>query len=415
MSATTAGERLAVYLHDEPVGHLWLDNRGHYVFQYAPQHLAAPAAMPLSLSLPLRPEPFEDDAARPFFANLLPEAEIRRVLARRLRISAGNDFLLLKAIGGECAGAVSLLPEGQTPREAPGYRELDEASLDRTVAALPATPLLAGERGIRLSLAGAQDKLPIYLRDVRIFLATGNAPSTHILKPPIRALTGTVHNEAFCMALAGAMGLPVAEAAIHTGIEPLLIVRRYDREWTAEGQVRRLHQEDFCQALGILPDQKYEAEGGPSLVRCLALTAQRSVRPAADLMALLRWVVFNVLVGNADAHAKNLSLLLTPPGPRLAPFYDLLCTRVYESLNDRLAMRIGGENRPAWIQPRHWLAFATEANIKPGLVMEVLTTMAGEIPAKAEATAVAIGGRYGGNDILPRILEVIGKTARKLA
>lgn len=415
MSRDRAGDRLVVHLHDELIGHLWLDGRRRFIFQFTPERNDEPKSMALSLSLPLRREPYADDTSRPFFANLLPEAEIRKILARRLGISVRNDFILLKEIGGECAGAVSLFPEGVSPLEKPGYRELDEDELHKIVADLPAKPFMAGERGIRLSLAGAQDKLPVYMKDDRIFLAVGNAPSTHILKPPIRNLEGSVINEAFCMALAGEMGLPVAEATVRKNLDPLFVVRRFDREITPNGKVLRLHQEDFCQALGVLPDQKYESEGGPSLNRCFDLVARESIRPAADRMALLKWVIFNVLIGNADAHAKNLAVLLAPPGPRLAPFYDLICTRVYENLSDRLAMKIGGENRPAWLQPRHWKGFADAVSVKAGLVLEMLANMAEALPMKAEATATAFQAIYGGDGVLGKILAVIHQTARKLA
>lgn len=414
MSPDAAGDRLAVYLLDEPIGRLWLDERRRFVFQYDPARIDRPGKTALSLSLPLREAPYADDSSRPFFANLLPEGELRKIIARRFGISERNDFLLLKEIGGECAGAVSVFPEGVAPKEKPGYREISENELHKIVADLPMKPLLAGERGIRLSLAGAQDKLPIYMVDDRIFLAAGNAPSTHIMKPPIRGLDGTVINEAFCMALAGEMGLSVPESAARKNKDMLLIVRRFDREKTADGKWIRLHQEDFCQALGVLPDQKYESEGGPSLSRCFNLIAGESIRPAADRMVLLKWVIFNVLIGNADAHAKNLAVLLTPPGPRLAPFYDLICTKVYKNLSDRLAIKIGGENRPAWLQPRHWKRFADDVSIKQGLVLDALSNMAGDVEAISEATAARFTESYDGNDILERILAVIRKMARKL-
>jgi serine/threonine-protein kinase HipA len=415
MNLDQGSERLAVHLHNELIGHLWLDGRRRFIFQYAPERNDKPEGLALSLSLPLRREPYTDDASRPFFANLLPEAEIRKVLARRLGVSERNDFILLKEIGGECAGAVALFPEGVFLLENPGYRALDEDELRKIVTDLPVKPFLAGETGIRLSLAGSQDKLPVYMKDDKVFLALGNAPSTHIIKSPIRNLEASVVNEAFCMTLAEKMGLPVAEATIRKNLDPLYVVRRFDREITPNGKVIRLHQEDFCQALGVLPDHKYESEGGPSLHRCFDLIARESIRPAADRMALVKWVIFNVMIGNADAHAKNLAILLAPPGPCLAPFYDLICTRIYENLSDRLAMKIGGENRPAWLQPRHWKGFADAVSVKPGLVMEILANMAAMLPLKAEATTAAFQATYGSDGVLEKILAFIHQMARKLA
>ncbi len=414
MSNGAAGDRLGVYLHERLVGYLWLDERQRFIFQYDMAWIDQPGSIALSLALPLQKEPYADDLARPFFANLLPEAEIRRVIARRLGISEKNDFILLRRIGGECAGAVSVLPEGNLPQDTPGYRELDEKELHKIVTELPRKPLMVGERGIRLSLAGAQNKLPIYMENDRIFLATGNLPSTHILKPAIQGLEGTVMNEAYCMILAGKIGLQAPEVTIRRGLDTLFIVKRFDRERTPAGKVVRIHQEDFCQALGVLPEQKYESEGGPALNQCFDLVNRSSIRPAADRMALLQWVIFNVLIGNADTHAKNLTILLTDPGPRLAPFYDLLCTKIYESLTDKLAMKIGGENRPGWLKEKHWKNFADSVSIKQNLVLKILSDMIQNIVPKAEELAAEFYDNYGTDGIIEGICSVIRKRAHKI-
>lgn len=414
MTNGAVGDRLGVYLHERLVGYLWLDERQRFIFQYDFAWIDRPGSIALSLALPLQRELYADDLARPFFANLLPEAEIRRVIARRLKISEKNDFILLRGIGGECAGAVSVLPEGNLPQDTPGYRELDESELHKIVAELPRKPLMAGERGIRLSLAGAQNKLPIYMENDRIFLATGNLPSTHILKPPIQGLEGSVMNEAYCMILAGKIGLQVPEVSIRRGLDTLFIVKRFDRKRTQDGKVVRIHQEDFCQALGFLSEQKYESEGGPALNQCFDLINRSSIRPAADRMALLQWVIFNVLTGNADAHAKNLTILLTDPGPRLAPFYDLLCTKIYGSLTDKLAMKIGGEKRPDWLQAKHWKKFADSILIKQNLVLRMLSDMIQIIVPKAEELASEFYNKYGTDSIIERICSLIRKRSHKM-
>jgi serine/threonine-protein kinase HipA len=414
MAKDETRDRLRVYLYERLAGYLWLDDRQRFVFQYDPAWIEQPGRIALSLALPVRSEPYENDIARPFFANLIPEAEIRRVIARRLGISEKNDFVLLGKIGGECAGAVSIMPEGKLPQVKPGYRQLDEDELHKIVSELPKKPLMAGERGVRLSLAGAQDKLPIYMGDDRIFLATGNSPSTHILKTPVHGLEGTVMNEAFCMVLAGRVGLNVPEVSIRQGLDTIFIVTRFDRERTADGKVVRLHQEDFCQVLGVLPEQKYEMEGGPTLNQCFDLINRSSIRPAADRLALLQWVIFNVLIGNADSHAKNLTILLNDPGPRLAPFYDLLCTKIYESLTDKLAMKIGGENRPDWLQARHWNKFADAISIKPNLVLRMLSDMIRMVVLKAEELSSEFSDKYGKNTTIDRICSVIRKRTNKM-
>src|SRR5215467_3577012 len=248
---------LDVYLHTDLVGHLRQGDDGDMSFQYDESWLQGAGAVPLSHSLPLRPERFRRKECRGFFAGILPEESKREMIARNLGISARNDYAMLERIGGECAGAVTFLPHGEAmPDRHYGYRNLSEEELAAILKELPRRPLLAGEEGIRLSLAGAQDKLAVRLEGGAISLPLGGAPSTHILKPNVERFEGVVFNEAFCMRLATAAGLPAA--AIETreaGGMSYLLVERYDRHHRAvpdgEPGIERLHQEDFCQALGI--------------------------------------------------------------------------------------------------------------------------------------------------------------------
>ena len=244
---------LDVYLREQKVGRLWLDEKRRFVFQYDAEWIRQKGAVPLSLHLPFRAEIYPDELSRPFFSNLLPEADIKRVIAQRLQISEGNDFAMLNSIGGECAGAVSLLPSGVTPTVKPGYRELNEKELHKIISDLPRRPLMAGMAGMRLSLAGAQNKLPVYIEDDRIFIASGNAPSSHILKPPIRDLEDTVGNEAFCMILAQSMGLSVPLVTIHWGLDRLFIITRYDRRGTRRDAWCACTRKTSARPWGICP------------------------------------------------------------------------------------------------------------------------------------------------------------------
>ena len=406
---------LTVYLNNEKLGTLQLDGRRRFVFQYDAAWLARPGTVPLSLALPLRIEPYTDDSARPFFSNLLPEAQLREVIARKLGISETNDYGLLEAIGGECAGAVSLYPEEATRVTDGGCQALSEQALHDLIEQLPRRPMLAGEAEMRLSLAGVQNKLPVYFDGQIISLPRGASPSSHILKPAIREYPDSIFNEAYCMRLAQAVGLNVPEVTLIENLgQWLYLVSRYDRERDSGGKLYRLHQEDFCQALGILPETKYEKEGGPSLADCFDLIKTHSIQPAADQLQLINWVVFNYLIGNADAHGKNVSLLLTQQGPRLAPFYDLMSTAIYPELNERPAMKIGGEDRPKWIIARSWEKLAADCGIGFKLVKQTLEKLSHALQEQAPEVAGQFDQTRQSRDAITAIQQVIGQRISKI-
>src|SRR5208337_4421007 len=262
---------LDVYLRRDLVGHLIQDENGQMAYQYAESWLNHAGAIPLSHSLPLKKGRFNRNECRGFFAGILPDESKREIIAKNLGISARNDFAMLEQIGGECAGAVTFIPAGQKLTERKySYRPLTSGKLAEILKMLPRRPLMAGEDGIRLSLAGAQDKIAVHVQDGQISIPHGGAPSTHILKPAIEHFEGIVFNEAFCMKLAHAIGLQTAKAEVGK-VEDIdyLLIERYDRTVFEDGSgaecLERQHQEDFCQALGVIPDNKYQNEGGPSL------------------------------------------------------------------------------------------------------------------------------------------------------
>jgi serine/threonine-protein kinase HipA len=385
---------LDVYLHRNLIGKLVQDEHGQMVFDYAESWLNNPAAVALSHSLPLRKERFNRNDCRGFFAGILPEESKRKIIARNLGISAQNDFAMLEQIGGECAGAVTFILTGMTlPEHDDRYRSLTRQELAEILRTLPRRPLLAGEEGIRLSLAGAQDKIAVRVLDDQISIPLGGAPSTHILKPAIEHFDGSVFNEALCMKLARAVGMPTAKAEIGNveGIDYLL-VERYDRAMSplfpgGPLYLKREHQEDFCQALGIVSEKKYQNEGGPSLKQCFGLLREISSAPVIDLQSLLDVVIFNFLVGNDDAHAKNFSFLYSEGAvltrqTRLAPFYDLLCTSYYPELARKMAMKIGGEYVSDKIFPKHFEKLAEEAGLAKPMVRRRVPELAETILSK---------------------------------
>lgn len=403
-------EKLIVCLREQRVGVL-RQEEGRLVFCYDEEWLQAPERHPLSLLLPLREEPFADALTRTWFGNLLPEGDVLTAVARRLGRSTGDIFGLLVDLGGECAGAVSLIPPGAELLQQGRYERLGDDELLALVSADPPPSLLAGEPGVRLSLAGAQNKVPVFVDDTGIYKSIGTWPTTHILKPPIHSaipLPQTVENEAFCMRLAKELGLVVPQAEIRTiGDQSFYLVARFDRQRQGD-RVVRLHQEDACQALGVEANLKYEESGGPGLAAIWKLFQKHSATPAADAQQLLRWIGFNFLIGNADAHGKNLSLLYGSDGSvSLAPFYDLLCTACYPQLDLRLAMRIGGQRHPDRIRGRHWERLAEELEIPTKILFQELKRLTSVIEQKSVGLADSFRRNHGGSGTIEAIQEII--------
>ena len=363
-------DRLSVWWDGRISGCLYLGPDGETLFAYDAAWLADPKAPALSFSLPKQAEPFKRSAVQAFFGGILPEEGQRTAIARALGVSADNEFRLLEYLGGEVAGALTLLPKGETPASPSDASPkllpnvLSDDALVQLLDHLPLRPMLAGEDGLRLSLAGAQSKLPVLLIDGQIALPAPGQPTSHILKPPISRFEGTTENEYFCMSLASAIGLEVAAVEMRVVADrSFLLVTRYDRSIGAGGNVSRLHQEDFAQALGIPSHRKYAGEGGPIFPDCFALLRRAATRPARDILKLLEAAIFNLIGGTADAHAKNFSLLHRGNVITLAPLYDLLSTIIYPNLHVKMAMKIGGEAVLEDIEPRHWERFAADAQL----------------------------------------------------
>ena len=402
-------EKLSVYLHNSLAGQLWLDDTSRFSFQYDYSYIEEPDAIPLSLSLPLREEPYLNDTARPFFSNLLPEGEVRSLVAKIKQISEHNDFKLLEAIGGECAGAVSIVPEYTALSTESDYIALSEQEVEDIIEENEKRPLLILKDELRLSLAGAQNKIPVYIDNGRFYLTFGIAPSSHILKTQSPYFGDTVQNEHFCMRLADIVQLTVPKSSIWKGKNHIAyIVERYDRIKAQDGIIERLHQEDLCQVLGCMPDQKYENEGGPSLAECCQILDKYSSQPILDKQALVKWVIFNYFIGNADAHGKNLSLIRKIDGSiRLAPFYDLISTRVYPEISKKMSMKIGKETRFDWIMERHWQQMADQLDLKFIYLKKLLRKTAEALETVMIEMADSIILEYNGEKTIQKICKII--------
>lgn len=405
---------LTVFWEKELVGDLSLDEKRNFVFQYDSNWSASEKALPLSIRLPLRKESFPDDVCRTFFSNLLPEGNVRTLIARKLGISETNDFELLKALGGECAGAISLLPAGREAADWGDYELLTPDQLNIMIENMSNNPLLVSQDELRLSLAGAQQKLPVYIQDGKIYLPRGAYPSSHILKPQVPGFEHIIENEAFSMMLAKKYGLPVPESSMWKGKHAIYLVERYDRKRGTESKLIRLHQEDFCQALGYSYSQKYESEGGPNLDKCFSLLSDHSTQPVVDKRLLLEWIVFNYLIGNCDAHAKNISMLITRQEYKLSPLYDLVSTRVYPKLSPKFAMRIGGQYRADWVLKEHWQRLAQSAGVGFKAVTGICEDMGAKLPDLAAQAAKEFCAQYGSREIISKICTNISGSAKKM-
>ncbi len=411
---------LTVWWEGAVVGSLALDADGQMQFTYAEEWLAADGSPALSCSLPKHREPFRRRRCRSFFGGLLPEGDQRESVARVLGVSPDNEFGLLERLGGDVAGALTLWPEGETPplREPQHQtKALSDEGLVALLEALPASPFLAGAEGrLRLSLAGAQSKMPVVLVGSRVALPEPGQPTTHILKPSIERFPATVENEAFAMRLAARLGLSVAavEPRSVAGL-PYLLVERYDRHLGADGRVVRLHQADFCQALGLLPHRKYAAEGGPTAEHCFALVRRACSRPAVEVLKLLDAFIVQVLIGNADAHGKNYSLLYWGATVELAPLYDLLSTVAYPELDRRFAMRTGGRRTLEELRIGDWDRFARTAGLGAPFARRRVRELAERTLECAGSVAAALSLPDSSDEVLAGCAARAAERARRLA
>lgn len=376
--------RLRVLANGDLVGFLDVAE-GRWSFNYD----AGWSAYGLSPSFPMATRTYRDSAdirhVEWFFENLLPEGRLRELIASRDRIDPKDTWALLLRHGQDTAGALSLLPETV---DASGVQEkllpLSRDALQDKIQESRSRnlPLMASWDDIRMSLAGAQEKLGLHIdAHGSMFLPEGTAASTHIVKPDNASADFPFcpANEFFCMRLAAELKVPVPQVDLLHLPEPLYVIERFDRAPDAE-TIRRLHQIDLCQALGVSPSKKYESEGGLGLQHLFDLVRSPFIdRPIVATNAILQWVAFNYLVGNLDAHAKNIAFLMRGQKAAVAPFYDMLCVEAYLP-RATMSMAIAGENKPGWIEGVHWDAMALEAGAAPRLVRGILSRMNAELP-----------------------------------
>ena len=332
--------KLNVYLCGKKTGELFEDDLLQVTFQYDNN------ASPLSVRLPVRAESYPHALAFPFFENLTPEGETYEILTQG-HVSGNKVFSILNRFGGDCAGAVAFY-ESKPENNKKKPPEISTPEIAMIIDKLPQDPLLTGLKNPpRLSLAGAQSKFAVYKSDTRYFRSEDNYPTTHIIKISNKRFPDLLQNELFCMKLAKNILSNVSQVKLMEAESRLYLeITRFDRMYK-NGEVHRIHQEDFCQAIGLVSGNKYQKGGGAKIMDCYKVINEFSENRLTDILRFMEWIVFNYLIGNTDAHAKNLSLLHSNTGIKLAPFYDLLSTEVYPQkiVDHEMAMLINGKGK----------------------------------------------------------------------
>jgi serine/threonine-protein kinase HipA len=388
------GELVAL-LDGKEVGRVRRDARGRLAFIYNDEWRKAADAYPLSLSMPLGAKEHGRSVIEAFLWGLLPDSE--RVLDRwaaKFQVSARNVFALISQVGEDCAGAVQFVTPDRLSAMRSGKEDkvewLDESDIAKRLQALRADHAawrLPRDTG-QFSLAGVQPKTALLLQNGRWGIPSGRLPTTHILKPPTGHFDGHAENEHICLMLARSFGMPTAQSKVMRFKDEIaIVIERYDRQHKGNDIVR-IHQEDICQARGIMPTNKYQNEGGPSAFDIIELLRTYSTDRQDDLGTFVAALGFNWLIAGTDAHAKNFSLLLGGRRVRLAPLYDVASILPYDEFDLRkvkLAMKIGGEYKLSLIGLRQWQKFAREVRMEVDELVELLASMAKQLPDEVNA------------------------------
>jgi serine/threonine-protein kinase HipA len=388
---------LHVLLNNRLVGQLNKAASGAIDFQYDPSWLSWEHALPISLSLPLREDAFRGKPVIAVFENLLPDAEmLRRRVAEKVDADGTDAYSLLAAIGRDCVGALQFIKADEDSpatdvSEISGKRVNDRA-IEKLLQGLAQSPLgVSRDDDFLISIAGAQEKTALLRHKGQWLKPHGSTPTTHIFKKQIGQLpngldlSNSVENEFYCLKLAAAFGLPVAQANMQTfGETKALVIERFDRRLTKDKRLLRLPQEDCCQALSVPPTRKYQSDGGPGMIQILDLL-KGSDNPAKDQKTVLKAQMLFWLIGATDGHAKNFSIFLGPGGSyHLTPLYDVLTAepsfyaRQIQRKQMKLAMSVGNSNhyRINEIMGRHFIQTGEAARLAKSLIREAMEEMA---------------------------------------
>lgn len=424
---------LTVAMNGREVGLLTRTTHGLLRFQYAPAWLADSSSPPISLSLPLSPDPYSGDSVWNFFDNLLPDnTEIRGRMQVSLDTESTRPFDLLTAAGRDCVGALQLLTSPELPDvELVEAEPVSDMEIARRLRDYRSRPLgMAPEEDFRISIAGAQEKTALLRYEGAWHVPRGATPTTHIFKLPIGPAQGgidlsdSVENEWLCLKIACAFGLPVpkAEMGDFDGLR-VLVIERFDRRWSEDGSwLIRLPQEDTCQSLGLSPSLKYESDGGPGIADILDLLVQ-SQQPTEDRRTFFRALVVYWMLAAIDGHAKNFSVFLLPGGRcRMTPLYDILSARPIVARKQlaiqdlKMAMAVQGKNRHyRWqeIRGRHWVSTAAKARFSVNEARAILEECAARAASVVDEVESSLPDEFPG-DVARPILEGLITASKKL-
>ena len=418
-------ELLSVIADRRIMGEIRRNRRGRLTFVYHDRWRSLDAAFPLSLSMPLVVAEHDHARIEPWLWGLLPDNEA--ILARwgqRFHVSPRNALALLGAVGEDCPGAVQLVRPDRVEETLRDDRQqvewLTEADIAERLRILrqdQAAWRVPGDTG-QFSLAGAQPKTALLFDGQRWGVPYGRTPTTHILKPPVDGFDGHAENEHLCLTLARTLGLPAAGSEVRRfEDEAAIVVERYDRA-RLDGSIRRLHQEDMCQILGLPPTKKYQNEGGPGCAELGEAIRTHSGEPGVDAWRFARAMMLNWIIGGTDAHAKNFSMLIGAGGrARLAPLYDVASTLPYgfDSKKLKMATRIGGKYRLEEVHSRNWVKFATDLRIPSAEVLAMGLTMAETLPAAFAETVDQAHANGLEHPLLQRMTEVVNARSERCA
>lgn len=408
---------LRVLLNNQLVGRLRKEPGGAIDFRYDQGWLRWNQAIPVSLSLPLREAAFKGAPVAAVFENLLPDSDkLRQRVAEKVGAEGTDSYSLLALIGRDCVGALQFVPgdgdggsggDDSTTVAASVDASLirgevlDEREIETILKNLTQAPLgLDREQAFRISVAGAHEKTALLFHEGKWWKPHGTTPTTHLFKTAIGTLpngidlSASVENEWYCLKLLAAFGLPVSAAEIQTfGTTKVLVVERFDRQWTSDGRLLRRPQEDFCQALSVPPSQKYQNEGGPGMVDILRFLGGGDT-PAEDQQTFLKAQVLYWLIGATDGHAKNFSVFLGAGGRfKLTPLYDVLTAQPSLDAGQigrkqmKLAMSVGSDRQYsiAYIEGRHFIQTAELAGLPTALARGALEEVARNTKRALEA------------------------------